>query len=63
MHDLGKIVIPDAILNKPRKFTPEEFETMKTHAAAGGKIVHDIISCVSTAVQLTQCFLLWKIKP
>ncbi|MBR1638686.1 MAG: HD domain-containing protein [Treponema sp.] len=43
MHDLGKIVIPDAILNKPGKLTPEEFEIMKTHAAAGGKIVKDII--------------------
>ncbi|MCR5494388.1 MAG: HD domain-containing protein [Treponema sp.] len=43
MHDLGKIVIPDAILNKPGKLTPEEFEIMKTHAAAGGKIVYDII--------------------
>ncbi len=43
MHDLGKIVISDAILNKPGKFTPEEFEIMKTHAAAGGKIVRDII--------------------
>ncbi len=43
MHDLGKIVIPDAILNKPGKLTPEEFEIMKTHAAAGGKIVTDII--------------------
>ena len=43
MHDLGKIIIPDAILNKPGKLTPEEFEIMKTHAAAGGKIVHDII--------------------
>ena len=47
MHDLGKIVIPDAILNKPGKFTPEEFEIMKTHAGAGGKIVYDIIGGVA----------------
>ena len=47
MHDLGKIVIPDAILNKPGKFTPEEFEIMKTHASAGGKIVYDIIGGVA----------------
>ena len=46
MHDLGKIVIPDAILNKPGKFTPDEFEVMKSHASAGGKIVHDIIGGV-----------------
>ena len=43
MHDIGKIVIPDAILNKPGKLTPEEFEIMKKHAEAGGKIVHNII--------------------
>ena len=47
MHDLGNIVIPDAILNKPGKFTPEEFEIMKTHASAGGKIVYDIIGGVA----------------
>jgi len=47
MHDLEKIVIPDAILNKPGKFTPEEFEIMKTHASAGGKIVYDIIGGVA----------------
>ena len=46
MHDIGKIVIPDAILNKPGKLTPEEFEIMKTHAAAGGKIVYDIIGSI-----------------
>lgn len=35
MHDIGKIGIPDAILNKPAKFTPEEFEIMKNHAVIG----------------------------
>ncbi|MCR5189598.1 MAG: HD domain-containing protein [Treponema sp.] len=43
MHDLGKITIPDAVLNKPGKLTDEEFEIMKTHAASGGKIVYEII--------------------
>ncbi|MCR4736516.1 MAG: HD domain-containing protein [Treponema sp.] len=47
MHDLGKIVISDTILNKPGKLTAEEFEIMKTHAAAGGRIVHDIIGGVA----------------
>jgi len=35
MHDIGKIAIPDAILNKPGKLTPEEFDIMKTHAQIG----------------------------
>ncbi len=35
MHDIGKVGIPDAILNAPRKLTPEEFEIMKTHAELG----------------------------
>lgn len=35
MHDIGKIGIPDAILNAPRKLTFEEFAIMKTHAALG----------------------------
>ncbi|MCP3849691.1 MAG: DUF3369 domain-containing protein [Gammaproteobacteria bacterium] len=39
LHDLGKVAIPDAILNKPGKLTSDEFEIMKTHAQIG----HDII--------------------
>jgi len=35
MHDIGKVAIPDAILNKPARFTPEEFEIMKEHASLG----------------------------
>ncbi len=35
LHDLGKIFISDAILNKPGKLTREEFEIMKTHVARG----------------------------
>ena len=43
MHDLGKISVPDAILQKPGRFTPEEFEKMKDHAANGAKIVHEVL--------------------
>jgi len=43
MHDLGKIAVDDAILRKPGRFTPEEFEVMKTHAAEGARIVHEIL--------------------
>ena len=35
LHDLGKVGIPDAILLKPGKLTPEEFEIMKTHTTLG----------------------------
>ncbi|MDD6551652.1 MAG: HD-GYP domain-containing protein [Lachnospiraceae bacterium] len=39
LHDIGKIAIPDAILNKPEKLTPEEYETMKTHTTAGAELL------------------------
>nr|WP_275856303.1 HD domain-containing phosphohydrolase [Sulfurimonas sp. MAG313] len=39
MHDIGKIGIPDAILNKPGKHTEEEFAIMKTHALLGYEIL------------------------
>ena len=35
MHDIGKVGIPDAILNAPRKLNEDEFEVMKTHAQLG----------------------------
>jgi response regulator RpfG family c-di-GMP phosphodiesterase len=38
LHDIGKIGIPDAILLKPAKLTPEEFEIMKTHTTIGFEI-------------------------
>lgn len=42
MHDVGKIAIPDQILNKPGKLTPEEFEIMKTHTTKGCEILKSI---------------------
>lgn len=39
LHDVGKIHIPDAVLNKPGKLDDNEFSMMKSHAAAGGKII------------------------
>jgi putative two-component system response regulator len=44
MHDVGKIGISDAILLKPGKLTPEEFEVMKTHTVIGGRILSDSTS-------------------
>ena len=43
MHDLGKITVDDAILRKPGRFTPEEFEEMKKHAPEGARIVKQIL--------------------
>ncbi len=39
MHDIGKIGIPDKILNKPGKLTPEEFEIVKQHSLMGYEIL------------------------
>lgn len=42
MHDVGKIAIPDAILNKPGRLTPEEYEIMKTHTVQGAMLLEKI---------------------
>lgn len=41
MHDVGKIGIPDAILQKPGKLDNDEWQVMKTHAAIGAEILGD----------------------
>jgi len=46
LHDIGKLTVKDAILNKPGKFTPEEFEEMRRHALDGERIVNQIIAIV-----------------
>lgn len=43
MHDIGKIVVPDAVLKKEGRLTPEEFEQIKLHTTKGGKIVEDVL--------------------
>lgn len=42
MHDIGKITIPDDILNKPGKFTPDEFNIMKQHSLNGANILDKV---------------------
>ncbi len=42
LHDVGKIAIPDEILQKPSRLTDEEFEVMKGHAKAGAKMLAHI---------------------
>lgn len=46
LHDVGKIKVPDAVLQKPGKLTPEEFDTMKMHTTYSRKIIHMIIGDV-----------------
>ncbi len=41
LHDVGKIGVPDAILNKPDRLTPQEFEAVKDHCRAGSRIIRD----------------------
>lgn len=46
MHDVGKISVPDAILQKTGPLTPDEFAIMKTHAYKGGLIIHETFAHV-----------------
>jgi putative two-component system response regulator len=47
MHDIGKIIVSDLILNKPGKLTDEEFAIIKKHAAAGEQIIDQIAAQTS----------------
>jgi putative two-component system response regulator len=51
LHDIGKISVPDEILNKPGALTPEEYDVVKGHAATGAHIVEPLHS-VRDAVPL-----------
>lgn len=42
MHDIGKIAIPDSILNKPGRLTKEEFDIMKTHSVKGCEMISSL---------------------
>lgn len=44
MHDIGKIGIPDHILQKPERLTPEEFNIIKTHSLIGSEIIGESTS-------------------
>ena len=41
LHDIGKVGIPDSVLLKPGRLTPDEFEVMKTHAEIGAEALED----------------------
>jgi putative two-component system response regulator len=42
LHDIGKVGIPDSILLKPSRLTPEEFEIMKTHTIIGSEMLEEV---------------------
>lgn len=52
LHDLGKIGVPDAILRKPDRLSPEEYEVIKTHPEVGLRVLsgHPLVALVRTAV-------------
>ncbi|MEW5893594.1 MAG: two-component system response regulator [Pseudomonadota bacterium] len=53
LHDVGKVGIPDHILQKPGKLTPQEFEIMKTHTTLG----HDAILAAEAKLDASTSFL------
>lgn len=61
MHDIGKITVDDQVLRKPGRFTPEEYQKMKSHAANGGDIIRKTMSeiddqgYVSIAADVATC--------
>ena len=52
LHDIGKIVVSDLILNKPGRLTDVEFTMMRTHAEEGEKLIDKIISEVGVSGEL-----------
>ncbi len=42
LHDIGKLAVPEHILNKPSKLTAAEFERMKSHARVGAEILSEV---------------------
>jgi len=53
LHDIGKVGVPDAILLKPARLTPEEFEEIKRHTVLGGDALNDIDSKIEGVSFLT----------
>ena len=49
LHDIGKIGVPDSILNKPAKLNEQEYDIMKTHVDMGGEILKDFTSIENVA--------------
>ena len=54
LHDVGKIMVSDTILNKPGKLTDEEFAMMKNHTTAGSKVIGSAMSLVADSGYLNE---------
>ena len=55
LHDIGKIVIPEEILNKPGRLTPEEFAVLKTHTTEGAALLHRLENFDTEPLLQTAC--------
>jgi putative two-component system response regulator len=55
LHDIGKVGIPDSILLKPGKLSPEEFEVMKTHTTLGFEALVHAEKSLGTKVEFLTC--------
>jgi len=55
MHDIGKVGVPDDILTKPGKLTPEEFEVMKTHTEIGRRVLSQALDPDNPVPLLDMC--------
>ncbi|MCL2817063.1 MAG: response regulator [Clostridiales bacterium] len=56
LHDIGKIGIPDNILLKPGKLTPEEFKVIETHTVIGSEVIKSLMSVSSDDDYLGHCY-------
>ncbi len=51
LHDIGKLAVPEHIISKPGKLTPEEFDRMKIHPIIGAEILEQVLTCPPCLVQ------------
>lgn len=54
LHDVGKIKVPDAVLNKPGRLDNDEYQTMKCHTTTGAEIISEAIELVSDSDYLEE---------
>ena len=56
LHDIGKIAIPDSILLKPGRLTPEEFKTIETHTTVGSQVISSLLKNDPEDEHLKHCY-------